>query len=371
LDSSHRVQAAVAMSLAGLHQRGIRIVLATARSPQLMEPVLTQLGFLPFLICFSGAWIGNPRSQSTQQQSFFERELSVSAAEQVINVASAYDLEPNVFYPYAWRVRRFTPEVKAESEITQIAPSLTPKLVEKAKGPSKILIISRPSGEADTLQRIANAISPFTTATFSKPNYLEVIAPGVNKARSLAMFAERLGLDSTVGIVAIVITQILNGTLLPPWMALSIGVIVGGLVGAVNGLGIAHGRIPPFIMTLGIMVMGRGLAMTLANGEPISLSDSAVAAIGWIGNGFFLGMPVPVWIFVSIALLASLTLRYAPYGRYVYAIGSSQEASRLSGIPVLPVMASVYIVSGVLAALTAIVFVTRLSVAEPTAGTGL
>jgi len=180
-----------------------------------------------------------------------------------------------------------------------------------------------------------------------------------------------LSVGSTVGIVAIVITQILNGTLLPPWVALGIGVIVGGLVGAVNGLGIAHGRTPPFIMTLGIMVMGRGLAMTLANGQPISLSDSAVAAIGWIGNGFFLGMPVPVWVFVSIALLASLTLRYAPYGRYVYAIGSSPEASRLSGIPVLPVMASVYIVSGVLAALTAIVFVTRLSVAEPTAGTGL
>jgi ribose transport system permease protein len=180
-----------------------------------------------------------------------------------------------------------------------------------------------------------------------------------------------LSVGSTVGIVAIVITQILNGTLLPPWVALTIGVIVGGLVGAVNGLGIAHGRIPPFIMTLGIMVMGRGLAMTLANGEPISLSDSAVVAIGWIGNGFFLGVPVPVWIFVSIALLASLTLRYAPYGRYVYAIGSSREASRLSGIPVLPVMASVYVVSGVLAALTAIVFVTRLSVAEPTAGTGL
>ena len=195
LDSSHRVQATVAKSLAGLHQRGIRIVLATARSPQLMEPVLTQLGFLPFLICFSGAWIGDPRSQSTQQQSFFERELSVSAAQQVIDVASAYDLEPNVFYPFAWRVRRLTPEVKAESDITQTAPSLTPELIEKAKGPSKILIISRLDEEADTLQRIANAISPFTTATFSKPNYLEVIAPGVNKARSLAIFAERLGLD--------------------------------------------------------------------------------------------------------------------------------------------------------------------------------
>jgi ribose transport system permease protein len=180
-----------------------------------------------------------------------------------------------------------------------------------------------------------------------------------------------LSVGSTVGIVAIAITQIVNGTSLPPWVALGIGIIVGGLVGAVNGLGIAHGRIPPFIMTLGIMVMGRGLAMTLANGEPISLSDSVALTIGWIGNGFFLGIPVPVWIFASVALLASFTLRYAPYGRYVYAIGSSQEASRLSGIPVLSVVASVYIVNGVLAALTAIVFVTRLSVAEPTAGTGL
>src|ERR1700758_3290208 len=180
-----------------------------------------------------------------------------------------------------------------------------------------------------------------------------------------------LSVGSTVGIVAIVIAQIVNGTSLPPWVALGIGIIAGGLVGAVNGVGIAHGRIPPFIMTLGIMVMGRGLAMTLASGEPISLSDSVALAIGWIGNGFFLGIPVPGWIFASIALLASLTLCFTPYGRYVYATGSSQEASRLSGIPVLSVVASVYIVNGVLAALTAIVFVTRLSVAEPTAGTGL
>ena len=180
-----------------------------------------------------------------------------------------------------------------------------------------------------------------------------------------------LSIGSTVGIVAIATTQILNGTPLPSWVALGIGVIVGGLVGAVNGLGIAHGRIPPFIMTLGVMVMGRGLAMTLANGEPISLSVSAAAAIGWIGNGFFFGVPVPVWIFASIALLASLTLRDTPYGRYVYAVGSNEEASRLSGIPVPGVEISVYILSGLLAAVTAIVFVARLSVAEPTAGTGL
>lgn len=180
-----------------------------------------------------------------------------------------------------------------------------------------------------------------------------------------------LSVGSTVGIVAIAVTQILNGTPLPSWVALGIGVIVGGLVGAINGLGIAHGRIPPFIMTLGVMVMGRGLAMTLANGEPISLSDSAAATVGWIGSGFFFGVPVPVWIFASIALLASITLHDTRYGRYVYAVGSNEEASRLSGIPVPGVKISAYIVSGVLAAVTAIVFVARLSVAEPTAGTGL
>src|ERR1700739_2588123 len=131
-----------------------------------------------------------------------------------------------------------------------------------------------------------------------------------------------LSVGSTVGIVAIVIAQILNGTSLPPWVALGIGIIAGGLVGAVNGLGIAHGRIPPFIMTLGIMVMGRGLAMMLANGEPISLSDSVALRIGWVGEGFFLGLPVPGWVFASVALPASFTLRYAPYGRDAYDLWS-------------------------------------------------
>lgn len=222
---------------------------------------------------------------------------------------------------------------------------------------------------------LAGVISPTFLQVANLTNLLRQIALYGVVSIGMTFVILTAGIDlsvgSTVGIVAVVITQILNDTLLPPWLALIVGVIAGGLAGAVNGLAIAVLRIPAFIMTLGIMVMGRGLAMTLANGEPISLSDSAAAAIGWIGSGFFLGVPVPVWMFASIALLASLTLRYTPYGRYVYAVGSSEEASRLSGVPVFGVKASVYIVSGVLAAVTAIVFVARLSVAEPTAGTGL
>jgi ribose transport system permease protein len=221
-------------------------------------------------------------------------------------------------------------------------------------------------------------------ASVISPTFLQV-ANVINVLRQMALYGIvsigmtfviltagiDLSVGSTVGIVAIVVTQILNATAPVPWLALTVGIITGAAVGTVNGLGIALGRIPAFIMTLGIMVMGRGLAMTLANGEPISLSDSAAGAIGWIGSGFFLGVPVPVWIFALVALLASLTLRYSPYGRHVYAVGSNEEAARLSGIPVLGIETSVYIVSGVLAAITAIVFVARLSVAEPTGGTGL
>jgi ribose transport system permease protein len=221
-------------------------------------------------------------------------------------------------------------------------------------------------------------------ASVISPTFLQV-ANVINVLRQMALYGIvsigmtfviltagiDLSVGSTVGIVAIVVTQILNATPLTPWLALIIGIVTGAAVGALNGLGIAIGRIPAFIMTLGIMVMGRGLAMTLANGEPISLSDSAAAAIGWIGSGFLLGVPIPVWVFALVALLASLILRYSPYGRHVYAVGSNEEAARLSGIPVLGVEASVYIISGILAAITAIVFVARLSVAEPTAGTGL
>jgi ribose transport system permease protein len=179
-----------------------------------------------------------------------------------------------------------------------------------------------------------------------------------------------LSVGSIIGIVAIIVTQLLNGGMTPAF-AMVIALIAGSALGALNGLGITFGRIPAFIMTLGVMVMGRGLAMTLANGEPISLSDPATLAVGWIGTGFFLAIPVPVWIFASVALIASLSLKYSPYGRYIYAVGSNEEASRLSGIHVLFVKTSVYVVSGLLAALTAIIFVARLSVAEPTAGTGI
>jgi ribose transport system permease protein len=260
--------------------------------------------------------------------------------------------------------------MSAERKTAGAAP--TAQAQSKRIQPSALFSTVRRSGLLGLLVLLcilAAVISPTFLQVANLINVLRQIAlygiVGIGMTFVILTAGIDLSVGSTVGIVAIAITQILNGTLLPSWVALGIGLIVGGLVGAVNGLGIAHGRIPPFIMTLGVMVM------TLANGEPILLSDSAAAAVGWVGSGSFFAVPVPVWIFASIALLASLTLRDTRYGRYVYAVGSNEEASRLSGIPVPGIEISVYIVSGVLAAVTAIVFVARLSVAEPTAGTGL
>ena len=178
-----------------------------------------------------------------------------------------------------------------------------------------------------------------------------------------------LSIGSIVGVVAVVSALLLKaGVPIPLVMVLAL--LIGMAMGATNGLGITLGRIPPFIMTLGMMVIGRGLALTIAEGHPIGF-DNVSKEFAWLGQGNLLGIPVAVWIFVALAALAYFILRYTPFGRNVYAVGSNPEAARLSGIDVRLTILLVYVISGFLAALTALIFISRLTVGEPTAGTGL
>jgi len=181
------------------------------------------------------------------------------------------------------------------------------------------------------------------------------------------------GIDLSVGSilgVCAVTAALLIGLDLPIFIVFVLTLVAGTLMGAINGIGVAFGRVPAFIMTLGMMVMGRGLALTLANGQPISLG-SRTKDFMWLGRGDFAGLPVPVWVFIAISAIAIYVLRYTPYGRQIYAVGSNAEAARLSGINVRFVTFSVYVVSGFLASLTALIFVSRLTVGEPTAGEGI
>lgn len=178
-----------------------------------------------------------------------------------------------------------------------------------------------------------------------------------------------LSIGAVVGLAAVAIGQAVQAGM-DPVAAFAFGIVVGGAVGALNGLAVTLGRLPPFIATLGALVMIRGYALMLSDGRTIRLEDRAAEA-AWLGSGEVLGMGVPVFVFVGIALATAAVLNGTKYGRYVRVIGDSREAARAAGLPIRRVEWSVYVYSGLLAGLTAAIFVSRLGVAEPTAGTGL
>ena len=126
-----------------------------------------------------------------------------------------------------------------------------------------------------------------------------------------------------------------------------IGLCVGLIAGLVNGVLIAYTRIPPFIATLGMMVFARGAAKWWTKGEPVSFPTEGYAAIG-------AGM-MPVIIFVTLAILFHFLLKYTVYGKHTYAIGSNEDAARMSGIKIQRHKLLVYAIAGMLASLAAIV----------------
>lgn len=133
---------------------------------------------------------------------------------------------------------------------------------------------------------------------------------------------------------------------LPVIIPVLIGLLVGIAAGAINGALIAYTRIPPFIATLGMMVTARGAAKWWSKGQPISFPTEGYAEIG-------AGM-TPVYIFVFLAILFHFVLKYTVYGKHTYAIGSNEQASRMSGIKVERHKVLVYTIAGALAALAAV-----------------
>jgi ribose/xylose/arabinose/galactoside ABC-type transport system permease subunit len=168
--------------------------------------------------------------------------------------------------------------------------------------------------------------------------------------------------------VAVVAAQQLQNGVATP-VVVGLALLLGTVLGLVNGLGITIGGVPPFIMTLGMLVMARGAALTYAEGQPVSLGD-AKERFSWLGRGDIGGIPVPVFVFAIVAIAGMIVLRYTTVGRYIYAIGSNREAARLAGIKVRAYTTLVYVISGFLAGLTALIWISRLTVGEPTAGTG-
>jgi len=192
------------------------------------------------------------------------------------------------------------------------------------------------------------------------------------------------GIDLSVGSV-LALSGVVAGMLVKSGMpvapAMVIGVVVGALCGAINGLCVTKLRLPPFIATLGMMLVARGVALQLTDARAIS---GLGEAFGTLGNGalwriekideqgfpdvVFPGIPYPVLLMIVIAIAAGILLRRTTLGRHLHAVGSNGEAARLSGINVGGVAMFAYVASGALAGLTGCVLMSRLVTAQPNEG---
>ncbi|ENM5769937.1 ribose ABC transporter permease [Vibrio mimicus] len=157
----------------------------------------------------------------------------------------------------------------------------------------------------------------------------------------------------------------------PVLLAVPTALLAGAALGAISGIIIAKGKVQAFIATLVTMTLLRGVTMVYTDGRPISTGFTDTAdTFAWFGTGYALGIPVPVWLMVVVFAGAWYLLNHTRFGRYVYAVGGNESATRLSGINVDRVKIGVYTICGLLAALAGIIVTSRLSSAQPTAGMG-
>lgn len=179
------------------------------------------------------------------------------------------------------------------------------------------------------------------------------------------------GIDLSVGAVMAFSGAILAGILtsgLPLPVALIGALIVGLLFGMFNGFIVARFGVPSFIATLATMVIARGLTLVYTKGYPLVVSNEAYR---FIGSGRIFGIPVPIIIMFVIFGFIYWMLKYTSFGRYIYAIGGNEETALLAGINVRFIKVAVFGIAGLLSALSAVIYTSRLMSAQPTAGTGI
>lgn len=177
------------------------------------------------------------------------------------------------------------------------------------------------------------------------------------------------GIDLSVGsIVAfsgIIAAGFLRDKEYPIVLVLLIAILAGGLLGLYNGYFVAYRNAAPFVVTLSMMTIARGMTYVYSNGRPISNLPTNFLAIG---KGSIAGIPVPTIILILVFVLASIMLAKLKFGRYVYAVGGNENAAMVSGINVKWIKMMVYVLSGIACGIAAIILTARVSAGLPTAG---
>lgn len=175
-----------------------------------------------------------------------------------------------------------------------------------------------------------------------------------------------LSVGSVIGLTGAVAAQLLVAGFPVP-LAVLLAVLAGALIGVLNGVLVAFAKLPPFIVTLGMMGAARGLVLVITDANTIQPLPDSFAAIA---NGTVGGVPNLLIIAVVVVALVAFLLRRTVFGRTVYAVGSNTESARLSGVPVNRVLVTVYALSGLLAGIGGVLLASRLNAGVPTMGEG-
>jgi ribose transport system permease protein len=189
------------------------------------------------------------------------------------------------------------------------------------------------------------------------------------------------GIDLSVGAIlafagAFAADLLKNGIALPslniavqftPLGAIVAGILAGLVLGGINGIAITQFRLPPFVATLGMLSIARGLTLLWTGGFPVT---ELGPAFGFIGTGFWLSVPMAVWISAALVGIFYVVSQHTTLGRYIYAVGGSEKAAAFSGINVNFVKLRVYALAGVLAGIGGLIVTARLDAADPKAGLG-
>jgi erythritol transport system permease protein len=277
------------------------------------------------------------------------------------------------------------------STTTTPAPAGTPAAEEK-KGPSRFnmntLLVE---GRALIALIIIIAIFAILSDNYLTAGNLTTITKQVafNAIVALGMLLVILngGIDlsvgSIVGFTAAVAGNLFRGvhvpltnlTMFPSlWVIIVLSIAVGMLVGWINGLLIARLNLAPFIVTLGMLYVARGLTEVLLNGQNITNELSGQPGLN--NTGFFtifaskpLGLPLAAWVMILLAIIFSIVLNRTPFGRWLYATGSNERAAQLSGVPVRSVKTQIYVLSGLCAGIVGILQMANISSATADLGT--
>ena len=198
-------------------------------------------------------------------------------------------------------------------------------------------------------------------AIFTQSSVVGVIAIG------MTLVIATSGIDLSVGSI-VAAAGIAGGLLIDNGAAAFVFGALGFalLLGTINAVSIAYGRVVPFVATLAMLAIARGLALKMSDKKPISLLDSK--GVRWFGTGHLLGVPVSIVVFLALTIVGWLLLNRTRYGRHVVSVGGNREAARIAGVPVRKTVFSVYCISGLLAGVAAVLLCGRLGSASPVSG---